>query len=134
MTIVIENINQMERTLGLSLPSHMARLPLLTFPSVIDPLFSASCGSLPQGHETSAHRADSDGSVLLPQTPAVHGLRRSPQARTAAVSDYRGDGGQFLRYGVGEKSSSCLTGPLQENRHLYPVVLLLRIALDRRVQ
>ena len=41
----------------------------------------------PQGHETSAHRADSDGSVLLPQTPAVRGLGRSPEARTAAVTD-----------------------------------------------
>lgn len=43
--------------------------------------------SFPTGHETRAHGAGSGGSVLLPQTPAVHGLRRPPEARPKTITD-----------------------------------------------
>lgn len=43
--------------------------------------------SFPTGHETSAHGAGSGGSVLLPQTSAVHGLRRPLEARPKTITD-----------------------------------------------
>lgn len=43
--------------------------------------------ALSPGHETSTHGADPDGGGLLPQTPPVRGLRRSPEAGAAAVAD-----------------------------------------------
>ena len=45
-------------------------------------------------HETGTHRADPDGRVLLPQTPAVRGRGRPTEARPAAVAEHRGDGHQ----------------------------------------
>lgn len=54
--------------------------------------------SFPTGHETRAHGAGSGGSVLLPQTPAVHGLRRPLEARPKTITDSWGDGSQPHRY------------------------------------
>ena len=63
------------------------------------PVMTSSCPcDSPTGHETGPHRADPDGRVLLPQTPAVRGCRWPTEARPAAVTEHRGDGCQPHRY------------------------------------
>ena len=94
--VVIGTIHKVEERvrLVLRLSSQPGDWPRGLYPRV-----TSGCpyGS-PAGHETGAHRADPDGRVLLPQTPAVRGRGRPAEARPAAVAERRGDGHQPRRY------------------------------------
>lgn len=90
--VVIGTVDQVgERVRLVTEALQSARWPL--------PIMTSSCPcDSPTGHETGPHRADPDGRVLLPQTPAVRGCGRPTEARPAAVAEYRGDGRQPRRY------------------------------------